>query len=184
MSLSKLWEIVKDREPWHPAIHEAAKSWTWLSTEKQGAPLVTVFKQISTGRLGHLFKVTHSYRGVRIWPYRSGSTELICALSMDTILPDGPAIWRLEWDWRVLLRWLTYWLVGSLISSPWGAPHGNLNVLFLGKCSFIYFFFNFWLCWVFLVAHGLCLAVVSGRCSFIAVCELLIVVASLVEPRL
>ena len=28
LSLSKLWEIVKDREAWHPAIHEAAKSWT------------------------------------------------------------------------------------------------------------------------------------------------------------
>ena len=31
VSLSKLWEVVKDREAWHPAAHEAAKSWTWLS---------------------------------------------------------------------------------------------------------------------------------------------------------
>ena len=31
MSLSKLWEIVKDREPWHAADHGATKSWTWLS---------------------------------------------------------------------------------------------------------------------------------------------------------
>ena len=28
MSLSKLWEIVKDRAAWHAAVHEAAKSWT------------------------------------------------------------------------------------------------------------------------------------------------------------
>ena len=28
MSLSKLWEIVKDREAWHAAVHAAAKSWT------------------------------------------------------------------------------------------------------------------------------------------------------------
>jgi len=31
MSLSMLWEIVKNREDWHAAIHGVAKSQTWLS---------------------------------------------------------------------------------------------------------------------------------------------------------
>ena len=31
LSLSKLREIVKDREAWHAAVHWGAKSWTWLS---------------------------------------------------------------------------------------------------------------------------------------------------------
>ena len=30
MSLSKLWELVLDREAWHAAIHRVTKSWTRL----------------------------------------------------------------------------------------------------------------------------------------------------------
>ena len=31
MSLSKLWELVMDREAWHAVVHEVTKNWTQLS---------------------------------------------------------------------------------------------------------------------------------------------------------
>ena len=43
VSLSKLQELVMDREAWHPAVHRDSKSWTWLRdwTELNWRPLVS-----------------------------------------------------------------------------------------------------------------------------------------------
>ena len=38
--LSKLWEILKDREAWHAAVYGITKSWTWLSDWTKTARLV------------------------------------------------------------------------------------------------------------------------------------------------
>ena len=36
MSLSKHWEIVKDREAWHASVHGITKIWIWLSDWTMG----------------------------------------------------------------------------------------------------------------------------------------------------
>ena len=49
MNLSKLWEIVKDREVYHAAVHGDEKSWIWLATEQQlGSSIFSFFRNCHT----------------------------------------------------------------------------------------------------------------------------------------
>ena len=70
MSLSKLWELMKDREAWCAAVHGVAKSWTWLSNW-------TELKHLLYLTLGHcLPRSVRDYtffRLVREWAFWMGA---------------------------------------------------------------------------------------------------------------
>ena len=76
MNLSKLWEMVKDREPWWAAVHRIAKDQTGLSDQQQQAQMSIAFikqllsassSRIQCGLISCLEKAMAPHSSTLVW---------------------------------------------------------------------------------------------------------------------
>ena len=79
MSLSKLWEIVKDREAWHAAVHEIAKSRTRLSNRTPANPICEGASHLPKAPPPHTAPA-HGGSGLRLVDFGGERTRTLTAL--------------------------------------------------------------------------------------------------------
>ena len=118
MSLSKFWEIVKDREAWWVAVHGIAKSRTWLSywtTTIKTTQLVNgswgLHYLSNTNSLVHSLQTPKGTQ--RQWEPRGGGSlwrqqkSALKACSVSEIALDRPfIITDSSWETSLVVQWL------------------------------------------------------------------------------
>ena len=76
MNLRKFWEIVKDRETWHAAVHGVEKSWTWLSN------WMTITKEHSLGLKSENFCIWKNSLVIDIFSFDQLRKFRLCFLGL------------------------------------------------------------------------------------------------------
>ena len=129
MSLSKLQEIVKDRETWHAAVHEVEKGQIWLS-------------DWTTATLCNCAKGTQGRACIHVW-----TRGLMRIVESESTPREGQLqVRRRKQSWPPG-SWLLTWRVSAFFAQTTGVcEHYYSN----GGCFFIFFFFFFKLSFYFL----------------------------------
>ena len=104
VSLSELWEVVMDREAWRAAIHEVAKSRTWLSDSTELNWTEQPREPTQRPRPAHFRPVA--------------AVGVACAMTLQSLADPGSATWT--WSGRGFPR-------GKVITTARGSSTGELE---------------------------------------------------------
>ena len=133
MSLSKLREIVKDRETWCAAVHGATKSWIWLSNWTTSSPSENYShkKQLSNINEVIVRKDFSVGRNTTIVNVEKGNVAEQMELQLDW--KTGSKLYRSHSEVKVLVaQWCPSFCDPMDCSLPGSFVHGILQEIILG----------------------------------------------------